>query len=73
MSAQIITVAQHKGGAGKTTLAAHLAVSWAEARRVALLDTDVQGSLGAWYRQREFVSFKFPQRFAQLASPVTNP
>ena len=54
MSAQIITVAQHKGGAGKTTLAAHLAVSWAEAgRRVALLDTDPQTSLGVWYGQRQ--------------------
>ena len=54
MSAQIITVAQHKGGAGKTTLAAQLAVSWAEAgRRVALLDTDPQGSLSAWYHQRQ--------------------
>src|SRR5437867_12368982 len=54
MSGQIITVAQHKGGAGKTTLAAHLAVSWAEAgRRVALLDTDPQASLGVWYRQRQ--------------------
>lgn len=53
MSAQIITVAQHKGGAGKTTLAAHLAVTWAEAgQRIAILDTDPQGSLGAWHRQR---------------------
>jgi chromosome partitioning protein len=54
MSAQIITIAQHKGGAGKTTLAAHLAVSWAElGHRVAILDTDPQGSLGAWHRQRQ--------------------
>ena len=54
MSAQIITVAQHKGGAGKTTLVAHLAVSWAEiGQRVAILDTDPQGSLGTWYRQRQ--------------------
>ena len=54
MSAQIITVAQHKGGAGKTTLVAHLAVTWAETgQRVAILDTDPQGSLGAWYRQRQ--------------------
>jgi chromosome partitioning protein len=54
MSAQIITVAQHKGGAGKTTLVAHLAVTWAErGQRVAILDTDPQGSLGTWYRQRQ--------------------
>ena len=54
MSAQIITVAQHKGGAGKTTLVAHLAVTWAETgQRVAILDTDPQASLGTWYRQRQ--------------------
>ena len=54
MSGHIITVAQHKGGAGKTTLTAHLAVTWAElGRRVAVLDTDPQGSLGLWYRQRQ--------------------
>ena len=46
MSAQIITIAQHKGGAGKTTLAAHLAVTWAEAgQRVAILDTDCDPDL----------------------------
>jgi len=33
MSARIITIAQQKGGAGKTTLAAHLAVAWAKAGR----------------------------------------
>jgi chromosome partitioning protein len=54
MSAQIITVAQHKGGAGKTTLVAHLAANWAEAgQRVAILDTDPQASLGTWHRQRQ--------------------
>lgn len=45
----IITLAQRKGGAGKTTLAAHLAVGWSAAgRRVALLDVDPQGSLSRW-------------------------
>lgn len=43
-----------KGGVGKTTLAGHLAV---EAERsgagpVALLDTDPQGSLAAWWNAR---------------------
>jgi chromosome partitioning protein len=54
MAGTVITVAQQKGGAGKTTLAAHLAVAWGNAgRRVALLDIDPQGSLSAWYRLRE--------------------
>jgi chromosome partitioning protein len=69
MSAQIITVAQHKGGAGKTTLAAHLAVSWAEAgRRVALLDTDPQASLGTWHRQRQSALGRRTQPLAYAAA-----
>ncbi len=50
---KVLTVAQQKGGSGKTTLAANLAV---EFRRrglsVALLDTDPQGSLGRWFLTR---------------------
>jgi len=49
MAGRVITVAQRKGGAGKTTLAAQLAVAWARSgARVALLDIDPQGSLAAW-------------------------
>jgi chromosome partitioning protein len=53
MAGRVITIAQQKGGAGKTTLAAHLAIAWArEGRSVALLDIDPQGSLAAWHRLR---------------------
>jgi len=52
MTARIIAIAQQKGGAGKTTLAAQLAVAWAEKRRVALMDIDPQGSLSAWHGLR---------------------
>jgi len=53
MAAQIITIAQQKGGAGKTTLAAQLAVVWAgQGRRLALLDIDPQASLAAWAELR---------------------
>ncbi len=53
MAGKVITVAQQKGGAGKTTIAANLAVSLSKAgRKVALLDTDPQGSLGRWFMMR---------------------
>jgi chromosome partitioning protein len=54
MNATVIAFAQRKGGAGKTTLAAHLAVTWAlEGRAVSLLDIDPQGSLAQWHQRRE--------------------
>ncbi len=51
--AVILTIAQQKGGAGKTTLAAHLGVAFAQTRRVALLDIDPQKSLARWFALRE--------------------
>jgi chromosome partitioning protein len=53
MAGLVITIAQRKGGAGKTTLAAQLAVAWArQGVRVAVLDIDPQGSLAAWVELR---------------------
>lgn len=51
--ARILTVAQQKGGAGKTTLAAHLAVAIAETgKTVAVVDIDPQASLSSWWEMR---------------------
>jgi chromosome partitioning protein len=54
----VLVLASQKGGAGKTTLAAHLAIA-AEAAgigRAVLIDTDPQGSLSAWWNVREHES-----------------
>ena len=50
--AVVITLAQQKGGAGKTTLAAGLAAALAARRRVAVLDIDPQRSLARWHALR---------------------
>lgn len=50
---KVITIAQQKGGSGKTTLAVNLGVMLARAgHSVAFLDTDPQGSLGRWFMTR---------------------
>jgi chromosome partitioning protein len=66
MAGLVITIAQRKGGAGKTTLAAQLAVAWArQGARVAALDIDPQASLAAWVDLRrvrlgtEAIGFEF--------------
>ena len=49
----VITVAQQKGGTGKTTLTVHLAIAWLQlGKSVALIDLDPQASLTRWYRHR---------------------
>jgi chromosome partitioning protein len=56
MTGTIITIAQQKGGSGKTTLTAHMAMAALLSKAgasVALLDIDPQGSLGEWFEARE--------------------
>jgi len=50
----VLALASRKGGAGKTTLASHLAVAAeaAGAGPVALIDTDPQGGLAGWWNAR---------------------
>jgi len=53
MVGKVVTVAQQKGGAGKTTLAVHLAAYWAQSgRNVAAVDIDPQGSFAHWTELR---------------------
>jgi chromosome partitioning protein len=54
MSHKVITIAQQKGGVGKTTIAAHLAVAFNQrGKSVAVIDIDPQGSLTHWHKIRE--------------------
>ena len=55
MLSKVITIAQQKGGTGKTTLAVHLALAFIKyhSLKVAIIDTDPQGSLGQWFVIRE--------------------
>ena len=73
----VLVLASQKGGAGKTTLAAHLGVA-AEAAGdgpAVLIDTDPQGSLSAWWNVREAETpalapttiAELPQKLAALA------
>lgn len=54
LQSMFITFTNTKGGVGKSTLAAHLAI-WLFDRgyRVAVLDTDVQGTSSEWIRNAE--------------------
>jgi len=53
MTGRVLTIAQQKGGSGKTTLAVNIAMAFrARGDRVALVDIDPQGSLGQWYMAR---------------------
>jgi chromosome partitioning protein len=54
MPGVIITIAQQKGGSGKTTVAPHLEVALGTRdKSVAIVDVDPQGSLGEWFERRE--------------------
>ena len=54
MLSKVIAIAQQKGGTGKTTLAVHLALAFIRYHnlKVAVIDTDPQGSLGKWFMIR---------------------
>ena len=68
MRPAVVTVAQQKGGAGKTTLVIQLATAFsAMGHKVALVDIDPQGSLTGWMRVREHRQRAAPElRFSMV-------
>lgn len=70
----VIVLASQKGGAGKTTLAAHLAVAAEAAGHgpAVLIDTDPQGSLSAWWNVRKAESPRLaPMTITELPEKLT--
>ena len=70
---RVIAVAAQKGGAGKTTITAHLAVQANALGQgpVVLADTDPQGSLSQWWRARNDDTLALAA--ARLEEIATNP
>ncbi len=70
---RVLVLASQKGGAGKTTLAGHIAVEAmrAGAGFVAIMDTDPQGGLAGWWNAREDMEpIFFPQLDAGLQATL---
>ena len=65
--AVVITVAQQKGGAGKTMIAANLAAAFAATSRVALLDIDPQHTLARWHALRRAQPAVAPIAFSDIS------
>lgn len=54
MQGQVLTIAQQKGGAGKTTLAAQLSAAFSKlGYATGTVDIDPQGSLSLWFEARQ--------------------
>jgi chromosome partitioning protein len=60
-----IAIFSNKGGSGKTTIAVHLALAWAQGAPTALLDVDPQGTATEWLKRRP------PDLKSPLAVPAT--
>lgn len=70
---KVVAVASQKGGAGKTTLTVHLAVSAVMAGvNAAVIDTDPQASLSDWWNVREKNDLPFVlSTVAELPEKIT--
>ncbi len=70
---KIISFANQKGGSGKTTLSANLAVLWANSDyRVAVIDADSQQSLTYWLEARKKYYGEEPTGIDQYVVDIRN-
>ena len=75
MTAKIISIAQAKGGVGKSTLCANLSVTLSQTAKVLMIDCDPpQHSLSAWYHIRDeiYVETGLTLESASTAAQLTS-
>lgn len=72
--AQIFTIANRKGGVGKTTLATNLAVALSNKGKTLLVDTDDQKSAYNWneYRQEKLNSISVIENLGKTLQPLND-
>ncbi len=71
MTAKIVSIAQAKGGVGKSTLCANLSVTLSQAAKVLMIDCDPpQLSLSAWYNVRDELYVETGLNLISAATPA---
>lgn len=71
MTAKIVSVAQAKGGVGKSTMCANLAVTLSQSSKVLMIDCDPpQHSLSAWFQVRTELYEDTGLKLEQVATPA---
>ena len=71
MTAKIIAIAQAKGGVGKSTMCANLAVTFSQSSKVLMIDCDPpQNSLSAWFKVRTELYEETGLDLEQAATPA---
>ena len=71
MTAKIISIAQAKGGVGKSTMCANLAVTFSQSAKVLMIDCDPpQHSLSAWFKVRTDLYEETGLNLEQAATPA---
>ncbi len=71
MTAKIVSIAQAKGGVGKSTLCANLSVTLSQTGKVLMIDCDPpQNSLSHWYKVRDDIYVETGLSMESAATPA---